>query len=115
MTYEPFEILVVPFPFSDRDASKRRPALVISNHHFNTRHSHLILSMITTSHRAWSSDIALQDWQASGLSAACQVRLKLFTLDKDIIIRKIGILSSRDQAAVEKNICQYLVGMGNSG
>ncbi len=110
MIYEPFDILVVPFPFSDQDARKRRPALVISNYHFNQNHSHLILAMITTSCRnPWSSDIVLQDWQASGLSTACRVRLKLFTLDSDIIIRKLGRLSPIDQAAIQENMRHYLV------
>lgn len=109
MIYEPFDILVVPFPFSDRDASKRRPALVISNNHFNQNHSHLILAMITTSsHNPWPSDIVLQDWQACGLSMACRVRLKLFTLGNDIIIRKLGRLSSVDETAVQNTIRHYL-------
>ena len=29
--YDPFDIVVVPFPYADRLAEKRRPALVISN------------------------------------------------------------------------------------
>lgn len=30
--FAPFDIVVVPFPYADRLAQKRRPALVISNH-----------------------------------------------------------------------------------
>ena len=29
--FEPFDVVVVPFPYADRLAEKRRPALVISN------------------------------------------------------------------------------------
>lgn len=29
--FEPFDVIVVPFPYVDRLAEKRRPALVISN------------------------------------------------------------------------------------
>ena len=29
--FDPFDIVVVPFPYADRLAEKRRPALVISN------------------------------------------------------------------------------------
>jgi hypothetical protein len=29
--FDPFDVVVVPFPYADRLAEKRRPALVISN------------------------------------------------------------------------------------
>ena len=31
MMFHPFDIVVVPFPYSDRLAEKRRPALVVSH------------------------------------------------------------------------------------
>jgi len=30
-TFEKFSVVVVPFPFTDKSSSKRRPALVLSN------------------------------------------------------------------------------------
>ena len=30
MTYRQFDVVVVPFPFTDVEASKRRPALILS-------------------------------------------------------------------------------------
>ena len=31
MIFKAFDVVVVPFPFTDRDAAKRRPAMVIPN------------------------------------------------------------------------------------
>ena len=57
MTFNAFDVIVVPFPFTDRDTTKRRPALVISNALFNQQHDQLILAMITTTDNVWSSDV----------------------------------------------------------
>jgi mRNA interferase MazF len=49
VTYNPFAIVVVPFPFTDRKADKRRPALVLSdNIQFNKPSGHTVLAMITS-------------------------------------------------------------------
>jgi len=49
VTYKPFEVVVVPFPFTDRNADKRRPALVLSDdRQFNRLSDHAVLAMITS-------------------------------------------------------------------
>ena len=100
-TFEPFDVVVVPFPFTDKSAFKRRPALVASSRAFNDRHDHLILAMITTAARSnWPSDIHIRDWRAGGLAVPCRVRLKLFTLDRRAIVRRVGSLAAEDREAV---------------
>ena len=37
--------MVVPFPFTDRQAAKRRPALIVSFARFNDAHEQAILAM----------------------------------------------------------------------
>ena len=49
MTYESFDIVVVPFPFTDAAQSKHRPALVLSqNTTFGAIIGHSVLAMITS-------------------------------------------------------------------
>jgi len=100
VTFEPFDIVVVPFPFTDRHASKRRPALVVSSAAFNRDHRQTILSMITSAPGEWPSDVIIRGWRKAGLTVPCNVRLKLFTLDDDLIVRKLGSLTPRDRQAV---------------
>ena len=98
-TYNPGDVVVVPFPFSERDASKRRPALVCSAAPFNDSSHHLVLAMITTaSHKKWPGDVGIRDLPATGLSVASIVRWKLFTLDASLVLRRAGALSARDRA-----------------
>ncbi len=105
MTFEAFDVAVVPFPFTDRDTSKRRPALVVSNRRFNEAHPVAVLAMITSAANAgWPSDVRLTDLAGAGLGAASVVRMKLFTLDLALIHGRIGTLGGRDRKAVERTV-----------
>jgi mRNA interferase MazF len=104
-----FDIVVVPFPFIDKPASKKRPALVLSNIDFNTT-GYSILSMITTKQKPiWPGDTQIRDIVACGLRSPCLVRLKLFTLDNRLILRKIGRLGETDSFQVTNLLRNFLM------
>ncbi len=95
------DVIVVPFPFVDVAAEKRRPSLVLSHRTFNTSHGHSICAMITTGARSkWPSDVAIEDLQLAGLNRPCVIRLKLFTLPNDTILRRAGHLGARNRDTV---------------
>lgn len=109
MTFKAFDVVAVPFPFTDRDATKRRPALVISNERFNQQHNQLVLAMITTTtDNVWPSDVSLTNWQAAGLKVVCHFRLKLFTLDQNLVLKTIGHLSSQDVKSVQAALAEFI-------
>ena len=96
----PGDVVIVPFPFTDRDAAKRRPALVCSAAAFNRQARHLVLAMITTAtHSPWPGDVPIRDLADAGLPAPSVVRWKLFTLDASFVLGRAGALSSRDRTA----------------
>lgn len=108
MTSDRWDVVVVPFPFSERAAAKRRPALVLSGKAFNG-HGHTVLAMITTqAHRPWPGDTELHDLPAAGLPLPCIVRLKTFTLDNRLILRRIGALSPADRQRVAAALKAHL-------
>ena len=108
MICDRWDVVVVPFPFSDKAAEKRRPALVLSGTTFNEA-GHTILAMITTrGHHPWPGDCKLEDLAAAGLPLPCIVRLKLFTLDNRIILRRLGRLTDTDRARVESSLGTHL-------
>lgn len=103
-----YDIVVVPFPFTDRRASKRRPALALSTVEFNTEAGHTVLAMITSADNpAWPLDVAIDSARA-GLRAASKVRMKLFTLDNRMILRRVGSLHDIDLQAVTQAMKQLL-------
>ncbi len=113
MIYEPFDVIVVPFPFTDSNRTKRRPALVLSaESDFGAKIEQSVLAMITSQKNdPWPLDIPIKNKKQSGLTAPSVVRMKIFTLDNRFILRKIGHLSKTDQNQVKKslkNVFDYL-------
>jgi mRNA interferase MazF len=102
MAFEQWAVVVVPFPFTDRAATRRRPALVVSRPEaLGDPVGQSVLAMITSAaHRAWPLDIPVRDGVAAGLPAPSVVRMKLFTLDDRLILRRAGALSADDAAGV---------------
>ena len=108
MNCKQWDVVVVPFPFSNQLGTKRRPALVLSSRTFNGE-GHTVLAMITTAgHHPWPGDVALSDYRAAGLSMSCIVRLKLFTLDNRLIVKRIGGLSLKVQKQISAQLHAYL-------
>jgi len=103
-----WDVVLVPFPFSEGHGTKRRPALALSSPAFN-RAGHTILAMITIrEHNPWLGDTEIEEHRAAGLPLRCLVRLKLFTLDNHLILRRLGSLAASDAARVEQNFTRYL-------
>lgn len=102
MAFEAYSVVVVPFPFTDRTTTKRRPALVVSDQTaFNDYVSHSVLAMITSARNSdWPLDVPIEDLDAAGLPSESVVRMKLFTLDDRLIVRKAGTLARGDRKRV---------------
>lgn len=93
-------------PLIDKATSKRRPALVISNAaNFNHKVGQFVLAMITSAANSdWPLDVEITNLDLAGLPSPLIVRMKLFTLDHKLIIRKIGILTGKDQRLVKVSL-----------
>lgn len=83
------DVVIVPFPFSDLNGTKRRPAAVIAE----AEHGDVILCQITS--RPWSSDTAIRvdesDVVGEGLRRASYARAdKLFTASASLALRSVG-------------------------
>ncbi len=104
MTFERFDIVKVPFPFTDKQATKTRPALVISDRDFNVSVGQSVMAMITSAKSSiWLFDTDITDLTAAGLPVSCLIRMKLFTIDHQLVIKKLGRLSQRDSDEFERN------------
>jgi len=82
-SFEPGDVVKVPFPYTDRATRQRRPALVVSNARLEQRHGVLWLLMITSAeNRGWDGDVEIANLAAAGLPAPSVVRTaKVATID----------------------------------
>ena len=104
-----FDVIVVPFPYSERLAEKRRPAVVVSNDRLH-REGFLWIAMITGAGKAARTGVVpIQVLSAAGLPGASIVRtLKVATVEPERILRKIGRLADREHVAVKRALASFL-------
>ena len=108
MICETWDVVVVPFPFTDSPASKRRPALVLSSQAFNQGSGHSLMAQITKAKQSsWPGDFSIQNVEA-GLPERCIVRMKLFTIDNRLIQKRLGRLNAHDQEQVQIGLRQLM-------
>ena len=107
MTCDAFDVVVVPFPFTDSDQSVKRPAAVLSRRAFNVE-GHTVMAMITDArNQPWPLDIRI-DHQSAGLKMPGVVRMKFFTLDNRLVIRSVGRLCPQDRQQLLDGLRQLL-------
>lgn len=103
--YQKGDLVLVAFPFSGGSQVKLRPAMVV----LDTGDDDVLLARITTQLHSTPYDVALNEWQASGLLAVSVVRLhKLATLEKRLIRRTLGQLQPADRGNVTAALQQTL-------
>lgn len=100
-SFEVWDVVKVPFPYTDRPVRQRRPALVLAAGELEAAHGLLWLAMITSAgNRGWDGDVAITDLAVAGLPAPSIVRpTKIATIEaRDA--ERLGMLPFRDRTAV---------------
>jgi mRNA interferase MazF len=108
-SFEPWDIVRVPFPYTDRPIRQRRPPLVIATGQLAADHGLLWLVMITSAeNRGWPGDIAISDLDLAGLPAPSIVRpAKIATIEaRDT--QRLGTLAEADRNMAATYIRQTL-------
>ncbi|KAF5416502.1 MAG: hypothetical protein C5S48_02690 [Candidatus Methanogaster sp.] len=98
--YEQGDIVLVPFPFTDLTAVKKRPALVVSANWYNKRYRDVVLVAVTSRvpHILDELDyrITESDFKTGKLYKDSVVKLgKVFTIENSLIHRKVCGLRSQ--------------------
>ena len=101
------DIVVVPFPFSDLTNSKKRPALVLAD----LIGDDIILCQITSQNVKDSYAISLtnKNFASGSLHKKSNIRPnRIFTADKNIILKKVGEIKNTKTFEVSQIICDLI-------
>jgi mRNA interferase MazF len=98
MTLRPGEIWLAEILFTNGQASKIRPALILWLDGNDT-----VVAAVTSAPPRSASDVALSDWKAAGLRVASTVRLsRLDCLEQILLRKKLGVLSLNDSQKIKQ-------------
>ncbi len=104
------DVVLVPFPFSDLTAVKRRPALVVSTRAYNEATGDTIIAQITSKVKSppRPGDHILKRWRDAGLPLPSLVRAKLATLHSSLFIRTLGHMPADEMKHIDSGIAGVL-------
>ncbi|MBI2143908.1 type II toxin-antitoxin system PemK/MazF family toxin [Candidatus Woesearchaeota archaeon] len=101
------DVVIVPFPFSDLSASKKRPALVIASLTGND----IILCQITSKKKfdGYSISLSDADFEKGKLNVPSRIRPnRMFTAEESIVLYKAGSLRQGKINEVEEALVRII-------
>ncbi len=107
MIFQQKELVLLPYPFSNQEGSKVRPAIIVSNDNFNKRCEDCVMIPLTTVIKDEPFSLIInQDCLESGkLLKQSRVRIdKLFTIKKSLIMMKIGKINDKTLEKIKSEI-----------
>jgi len=101
------DIVLLPYPFSNFEGMKVRPALVVSNELFNKKSADCIMVPLTTviKDEPYSILVDNQDLDSGELAKPSRIRAdKVFCVEKNLVTMKIGIIKDKTFEKVKQEI-----------
>jgi mRNA interferase MazF len=90
------EIYLCDFPYTSGTNFKKRPCLVLLD-----LGADVLIARITSIPHTEAYDLPVRDWQQAGLLKPSTVRLaRLVTIERNLLLKQLGVLTSFDQELV---------------
>ena len=101
----PFDLVLLPFPFTDLRTNKQRPCLILAAFQPRGLPEHYVVAMITSQldGSEFPGDTRLTKWSEAGLPKPSLVRLaKVVTIERSLIRKELGSLHAADRKSIRK-------------
>jgi mRNA interferase MazF len=107
MICQPSDVILIPFPFTDLSVAKKRPVLVITPE--NNQGDFIGLQITSKQGYKKTLEINSEDFILGSLPKTSFIRTdKIFTLNRSIILYKVGQLADAAFSRVEEKMCKLL-------
>ncbi len=107
MMYSQRDIVLIPIPFTDLSSSKKRPVVIVSNDIYNESFQDVVVVAITSNLEPvmFSIPIDSAGLEQGQLKVPSLIRPdKIYTLHKDIIVKRLGKASLLTFEKIKKSI-----------
>ena len=107
MPCKPGDLVLIPFPFSDLQSTKKRPVLVLTP---PDRHADFVgLAVTSVAQLSYAMPVETADLVEGTLPKACWVRFdKVFTLSESSIVKTFGTISPLTLQRVLQGLCSVV-------
>lgn len=107
------DVLLVPFPFTDQQGFKQRPAIIVSSNAYNTNRPDVLIMAITSVMRNPGAALAfaeatLADWQTAGLIKPSVFKPVFTTIEQRLILMRLGKVSEPDAALLRTVLAEVI-------
>jgi mRNA interferase MazF len=113
----PFDLVLLPFPFTDLSTTKQRPGLILAAFHPKGLPEHYIIAMVTSQLTAlpFPGDTLLVKWREAGLPTPSLVRLaKVVTIEHSLVRKKLGALHRAERKTIRSHFRSVFAAMVDS-
>jgi mRNA interferase MazF len=108
-SFEVWDVVKVPFPYTDRPVRQRRPALVFAAGALLSEHGLLWLAMITSAaNGGWPGDVRISDLESTGLPIPSIIRVAKIATNEARDAEKLGIVAQADRAGIARYLKHVL-------
>lgn len=108
-SFEPGDVVKVPFPYTDKATRQRRPALVIAAGPLQLDHSLLWVLMITSvANRGWTGDVSVSALAKAGLPVPSVIRTAKIATIEARDAEPLGKLGLANLTAVRRHLAGTL-------
>ena len=110
IVYKKGDVVLVPFPFSNQTAAKKRPAVIISSDAYNNISSDIVIMAITsqTDKTIGIGECLIGDWQNAGLLKPSAVKSAISTIERILVLKKLGKFSPQDLTSTDEVLKEFL-------
>ncbi|MBI4707186.1 MAG: type II toxin-antitoxin system PemK/MazF family toxin [Candidatus Omnitrophica bacterium] len=100
------DVIIVHYPFSNVSSSKIRPAVVISVPHVSE--DVFVVPLTSRTISLLPGEFVLADWVKAGLNVETAAKRGIYTVNKSLIIKKVGKISLSDSERLESSLREWL-------